>query len=1036
MEEEISLEELEQIFLDSLDPLKIEEVTSFINEQIQNPLFINALFNLSVFTRNEKVLLQCSIQCCNAIKMHWKNFLEEDQQKFFDQLLYLIDNINFPSYFPRCITYIVSHSSIFYSRIALYIKNALESPLFEESMNENSIQFSSFLKIFIDTYFTCPDVQEIDLSPLMVHIMENPNSFSPEIRKYCLTFLTVSIYVINKSKNQDITLNLEKYSLCYHLFVNMPYEDIFVTYWTSFFDFIDADVLTQEEINDVFQKAYQIIIDPEVDLMHKILILSIYSSKLQDFQRDFVMNLFEFCFNTCTQILQNDGVFPVDQLSLFEPFLDIYYVDEQGEEIIDQEFISLLYSFIKEQIMAENELTATTSLAILTIFMTNDSTETIEKDLEFFITFINQCLDSDIPILQEMSCYLLQNSQLIKSKSMKYNFSKFVPSFIQKVVVLITSENTFKNVRFKAIDSLFSLYEIETSSKDNYNSPFYGGLYNQIIQSQNLFSKDDFDSFVSCQTISIFLDPTITNEQLIEAYQFVNEVLTTSDDDTLLSKCFILFNSILFSNFQLKRRIEFDYLFTLPIIESILTQKNDSTVLIKSVLRFINNIIFFYKKNAFDFEQICIKLLVPFISTINETSLKIELVNIISNASKLTSNVDGANSIAVVIFDLIDSDRLQKIKDVFLYSKAIIKLLNTDNLYHLFEVSMSFIYHNDDKSLIEESILIVNKIVKFYLSVEGEKDTSIIDAVYKLIHDFIEKELKYQAEKNPLKAYYDLISSFCELISTIWKYENENNTLIFGFLLEYIQSCLPHYANIKKYKIDSVIGCLAGGIQSGILTSQELFANLTELIPNLASPQISTLNNFDLKQNICFLLNQMLKLESSVVFPYVDQFLSTWFQECLELIKNEDEDADDASILLNNISFLFFEIYGKSKPAFPSSQANLLLITSIENFPPLNEKCFEYTKQLLDSILSNFFTENDLAVFDSMIHSTDNDLDMLKIYSSFALAFVRLLNLDKENLYEERQIDEQTIEQIQNIINFLVSKDRQIESILTQNNSE
>lgn len=1053
-EESNQIEELEQIFLCTLDPLKVDEATSFIVEQIKNPQFILALLSLSDFTDNEKVLLQCSIQCCHAIETHWKNLFEDFQQKIFNQLLYLINNTKYPSYFPRCIGFIINRSSLFHPQLADYMKELLNSPNFEELMSTNSVIFNSFFKIFIETYFICDDVRQIDFSPLMIHIMENPGSFSPQIRTDCLTFLTAATYVLGKSKNEELSLNFEKYNLCYRCFCNMQYDDIFVAYWSSFFEFVDSDVLSQEEIDQIFQKAYQIIIDPETESNQKVLILSIYSGKLQYFQRDFISDLFEICFNTCNQILNEDGIFPVDYLNLFEPFLDLY-ITEDEEEVLDQEFISSLYSFVKDQITSEkaNESICTTSLAVLNVFMT-DSPDSIEKDFQFFDSFINQCIDSNVPILQEMCCYLLENSKLIKSESLKYKFSKIVPSLIHKIVTLISDEKASHDARFKAINSLFSLYDIASSNNDNYNSPYFEGLFDQIGQSQNLFSRSIYDLFVSCQTISIFLDRTVTDEQLVTSYQFAQEVLTSNKDDALASnkddvlmaKCFILLKSIIFSNYKLNRNIDFDYSFTLPVIQYILTEKKDSSELILSSFLFINYIIMVYKRNAVEFECSCIDLIIPFLAEVEKTSLKIESVKIVSLSSKYSSNEDAANLIIGVIFKLMESDRIEIVKEVYLNAKKIVKLLNSDNLHQLFEYSMNIIYNDDNKSLIKESLNVIKKIVKYYVSSSHEEeDTSLIDTIHKLIKDFIDKNLRYQNEKNPLKVYYCLISNFCDLITLIWKIPSENNNIFFEFFLDYLQTCFSYFdgknieeIDIDKFKFDQVIACLGEGIKTGAINDQNLVKNLIELIPPIASPQLSTVTSFDLKQNICFLLNQILKIDFNVVAPFVDQFLLRWFQECIEIIKidKDSESVDNSSILLCNISFLFFEIYGKTKPSFPSSQAENLLEISIENFPPMNRNCLEYTKSMLDSILSNFLSKKDIDDFDTMIHNEDNEIDMIKIYSSLALALVRLLKLSKEELNENRDIDDEMIEKVQQIVKFLMSQDKQIEIIVQKDNSE
>ena len=184
-------------------------------------------------------------------------------------------------------------------------------------------------------------------------------------------------------------------------------------------------------------------------------------------------------------------------------------------------------------------------------------------------------------------------------------------------------------------------------------------------------------------------------------------------------------------------------------------------------------------------------------------------------------------------------------------------------------------------------------------------------------------------------------------------------------------------------------------------------------------------------RHICYLLNQLLKVDFNIVVPFIDDFLSVWLHECLDIIENEIE-IEKSSTLFENISFLFFEIYGKTKPVFPSSQANQLLIVSIENFPPSIENCFGLTKSLLTSILSNFFSNNDMHDFDGLLNNDDCNLDLIKIYSSFVISFIKLLNLEQDELFDERNIDDQDIETLRKIIIFIINKNKEIQAIVSQ----
>lgn len=1015
----ISPDQLEHLFLNIGDQSKAEELSQIIIKLNENPQFIQIILFLSNTTKYEKVLFQCSVICYNSIKFHWESLSQDIQQDILNQLFKLIGNTC--SYFPYCIEYIGLKSPEFRPQIIGFVLSFLNSPDIKNSMN--SYQFLSIFEIII--FFYPHELYEYQNNFLLIliHILSNPSSFSNEIIIKSINFLQKMTYSRQNTQNDELNKN---YGICYHLLCNLSSNDTFFRYilktCESFTNFFCA-----EDASQIFDKAISIVNNKTVNLQFRVYIMLILTRNLNFFTPETVLNLYKISFELCTQILTEDGTFPVDYLDFFENILSYSSTDENDDDCLNYEFVNNLYNFTKKMISSfqPNLLIYTTFVAVLTVFLLK-CPEIIQNDCEFFNQFLLNCLDRNCSVCLEMVCYLLENSVKINSKFYENIFSNSISSYIQKLVKLISSPNVPRDLRLKSIDAI--TFVCEKNNKFSYNLP---GLFETIQQSKKYFSNENFDLFILCESITLYLDPEITNEQLISLYQYASEIISTKNESyfDLIPRCFFLMESIILFNFNLKRKIDFDLSFTLPIINFFLTSDKLQEHIVTSCLQFLRNAIQIYKSNAIEFEKNCIELLLPCLSKFQSSELRINLLKTLSYAIKYSSNYEVADFFIKVIFGLMGNDREAHILELFKISSKIVELLNFDNLKTLFNFSMEVLNNKEsDENIISQVMIIIKKIVRYcFKNIENLNDFSIIERTQNLIDEFIQKKLAFQDGKNSIDCYSDFISYFSQLISIIWNFQSEKNPNYFIFLLNYLAE------TVDMYNIEKIVGSLGDGLNLNIINGndQEVIVKLVNIIPNLA---LVSSSDFSVQQNICFLIGQLQKIDVNLVLPFVDQFLSIWFLKCFELIDNKIE-LDQCSNLIQNISFLFFQIFGKTKPNFPSANANQLIVMAIRFFPP-SQMFFsvQNTSTLLDSILTNFFNESDLKNISLIKNNADENgaINFFNIYSELALSFVKLLSIDRDQLLDERDLDEDVIAKTRNILLFIVNQNKFIKKIILE----
>lgn len=987
---------LEQLFIDVLNPLKVNQATVEITRLISHPEFIITLISLAEITKNARVRYQCSIHCFHMLKNHVESYSLDFLNGLLSTFFLFVEQPNHIDYFVFCIEKLAVTFPELQHRVIEYIENRYSMPDFYQLIQTNPSSFVQLMHLLLFLYPTCKSLQSIDFSPILIFCFQNNAILSNQVIIYCIKFLRSFSYLHNDPTHKDekeklLTIN-QNYMLSLHLFCQLPFFHYFDSFWKSAIDFIAEHMLSIEDSQYLHTIALELLTSnqSEIKTTRKILLLSIFSTHIDDFEPSFVLRLFEISFQLFNQILTENSVLPIEYLSIFE---EIFTYKKQS--FLNIELQNQIFTYLKTQLLSEELSFTVKSSSITLLSMISDSI--IVNDFEFYIGIIAQSFESNISIIQESACINISSINENRSIPFKKKLFDSIPLFVHKIIQLLMEQENSSTLFQLFLNSFIDLCEIEHSFGDwGQNSVHYQGLFSLIFELAPAFSTNNFTTFLYILFLTFRLDPTVDNDHVTQLYHIIIASFENQEDEKPMIISFSLLSSIL------ERNNQAEYAFTSHFIQSII-RKSQSNFLIHQALTFVLNTLSILRESAGKFGSACIEFLFPLFHETESTQIKIDIIKILALTSKYTSNAEGASFVAKYVIKQMERERFS-IKDSLLkYCQKIIKLLDLEAILQLFTIANYTITEETSSSKLKcESIGILFKICKSF----ALNDSQLID-IRKIISQLI-SELNTGPDAD-LNRYNEYIIPLSKLIAEVWKYDSPSNIQYFDFFLNYIQVYLkeyrekPEFFEFEQFEISEVVSTMSDAFEMTFLdsSSQEIIYKVIDSIMGISKIAISE----ELKMNICFLLGKLINLDINIVIRFIDQFLINWFHETLGNNPHSD--------LIPNLSFLFFKILNKTKPIFPSSLGFECIKVSIHFFPSFDRS--SNTKLLFNQIMECFFNSTNISML------LKEDQIYIELYSLIILSFAKFLQMNENDIIQ-CDMDQNDVSHIKTVIGTLFSQ--------------
>ncbi|OHT11979.1 hypothetical protein TRFO_18362 [Tritrichomonas foetus] len=917
---------MEQLFFAVLDPSTVESATARIQEIITHPDSISDILILAQNTNNHKIQLMCSIQCFHALKIHWNILTQELQQNIFSQILIHLNNQNCPSHFLACIELMVNYSPYLQQYIHHYIVQPITSPL-----------TPALIQLSANLYSLC--LRDIDFSQILMHYLSNPQfKNSAEYKLSCISLLR------EISLNQSCEEN-QNYQICFHLFYQLDFSDIFYQFWRTVKIFIIGDLISSEDYQRIQNIILELLKKNEIQSNQKYLLLMCLTSQIEKFPSEFIFQIFIFCFQVQVQYIYESSIFSIDFLTLFEPFFDRSIFDQSN---LHERIINQIYNFIRENATKSQEIPVyATLLLILNLFLQPKMIflKYINSDLQFFFAFLINCLESPNPILLEAACHVvecLEDSILSNTDELINSVLVFV---IKKLASIIISDNLPFSLRLTVIASFLKATESFDFCVD--------GIFNEISKGQHLFPNENIRYFIMCQSTSIRLDSSVTTDQINLLITNIQQIFNNIENIEIFDSCFGLLLSII------EYHPSIDFSFILPVIPVVIESK--SLDLISAVLNFMRNAILLFKKNI-QFSSFCYAQCLSIFNTFEESDLLFDSIEVMALAARYTANAQWANCIMDLILDQSTRNRENFYIQLLTYSQSIVKLLNNEKALRLAEFCMKMMKETDIHGVVDECLYTFQQLVKHHQTNE------IINIwANQIISGYIEGSLQF-----------DDLSAICSFISSFWPISGNKSDIIFNYLITKLFS-FQNFGNTQneeeEINIEEIVGAIAEAIKVKVLSTQSIGILLHEIdhICNIS-------NTLNYQINFCYLLFQLLTADfTNGDISYINlDILFSWFQHSIE--------NDNYSAVSANLSILFFEIYARNKNLLPLN----ILLSAISQFPP---KKVSSTNLMLDSIIKNLTTPTEFC---------NNEICASLVEAVSKLLFFNEFNLSKRKISVEK----------------------------------
>ena len=896
--------DLEEIFLSVLNPDLVNNATNIIENMILNPDYIFEVLKLASITKHQTVFQLCSIQCWYSISKHWNTFSIDNKAKILHCVFGLLALPNSTKHFVLCVSFIIHKNPEFIPLVNNFIENMLKS----NTMN------ISLIYLVISQYSI--HLNHLDFSDLIADCFMNQPALV-EYAKACIQLLVV----IASSSHIGYQDNYQK---CFYLFCKLPYHLYYHEFFNALSFFTFTKLIPQDEIQSFNELQVKELLNPSINTFTKLTILNYFTSNLNCFSDELIEELFYISFNIFTQIIVEENIFPTENIDIFSPFFELCLGNDE-DCVMNNNILAKIYSFIKikwSELSVCNDTSIKVSihasiLNVLFQFFDYNAYDIIKRDINDFIQILFLSLEANTEIIITAFC------DLFCSLCHFYQFIEtFLPQLIHKIVNIMVSPSISPELRRQLSQSFFCASENCDDKIDN--------LFQIIIQSESYFIQDDnLNYFIMCLNYAVMLDPTISDDQLIELYKKTRQIFLNPSSASIYGPSFSLLASI----FSIIPSIDITFIF--PYIhEILLTSKNSESLLVTSIVNFINKIVENAKYNITpDINAFFVNEL-KLIYTNNESSvIKYGILESTSLIAKYSQNSDLANELGIEILKNFQKDEITPslIIHLLICLKNISKFLTNECAFQLCEYLQKLIFNQESEDIINQSIVLLAKLIKF----KPDNDF-LMQLGFDSANNFISKE-------NLTSSI--VFESVCNLISSIWLSKNVPDLIKINFFKYLMDQLLVSKNNVDEdYSYTYIIfGAFIDGIKFKSIPMDPCINILVQNIDHFFKIAITPYD----QQNLISLLYYMINYESynyninNYILPYIEKLIQ------LFLLSLNNEQLYNIVI---NLAILLIEINNKIENSIPYEVLN----QSLSLFPP---QISSTTKFFLNSILKCFTHE-------------------------------------------------------------------------------
>ncbi|OHS97664.1 hypothetical protein TRFO_36116 [Tritrichomonas foetus] len=867
---------LHDLILQTTNPETVNQVTEQLQQILQNPEAIPALFNLFISSENDIVKRGSLTYLHQVISNKWPKISPTAQAQTKQMLLSLFTQQINPIYFKMICEII---SAIYRKDIGEW--DELISGIFENWQSQPFI-ISQVLMSIIDLFAWESYENQIPQFILMVQSFISSSEIPIQ-----LAGLKIFSAVIETIPDFDDNINF--YTMANQIALNsMNFQpDDFASVWNSMSTILmccsSMETPNVEFLESVRNTAFQVISNRNLESTLRILPLTTIINNIS-FYSNFIEPILDFSIDVIAQTIEETEILPFDLLELIDSVLKSQERTPMYNTMSSKLFV----------ILNSGSLPHMTAALLTLRLLLVETPDCAHKDAQKIIEIIKTSINSGNPLFIQAAASVVETfDETFQSMNV------FGVELLKGILPFIISPIT--EVRHHCIKAALIICD----NLDTEIPQFFDTVWNLYQKS----SPDDLQFFFTLIACSIKLTPEFNDENVEAVLSLLQNVIKKQDLVAIASSMTIIHALMSFDSDLCEQLLPM----ILPSIDSCLQFANFEVV--GMAVSFLRDCITFFHEAAAQIIVPFIPRLISFITENEIIGIKAASLVTLSRFCKYSVSAGGEqktlNSIAPVLLDVINKSFDNDSVDIQISAsqsiRALIRILNDEQKFEFYQKLVNIVSFHIEIRVIEDALRSIARIIKI------SQQQKMIEIAMNLLSNIINGQVTFLHGLPLLQidAAIFLFRNICRLVTSLIAVNCPISQQICEFMLEW----LKRDSELDK---STAVGSLSDAILYDTVTPEicsTIVSTVAEIMPSATDPGF--------QENIIYLFNICVIKQRHLIpsiMGVMNLFLGWW--------QNANANESGYSEVLDNLSSLFLGL-AIAVPEFPED----VLCQVFDKFP-------------------------------------------------------------------------------------------------------